>query len=880
MRFGYVFLVLVAAVQAAFLGIDFGQQSLKAMVVSPKAMMDIILTPEAKRKDTSGISIRKVGNVLERHYGNAIGSLATRFPQNTAMHLRALLGKSLEDKESLSTYLSEHPGLNITKTARNTLSITLDGVEYPIEQLIGMNLEEIIGRANAHIKEADKYEIDFVEQVAISVPAHFTQEERRALLDSVSLTSVKENSILVGDGVSVAIDYALKKPELDINVPQYFVVFDVGSSGIKATLFSLMQPDDATSPLRIEVGAFGFEDTISGSKFVTTIADIIESKFLENNSKVDPKKFKGNARTRAKIVQAADKAKLVLSANNEAGVSIESLFDDIDFKTKVTRTEFQEAFEKNKGDIVKPIEDMLKNQLWEDNVSLDDLTGILLAGGSSRVPMVQEELASLVGEEKILRNVNADESVINGATLKGLKYFGSFKTKPLDVIERSINQYSASLFGEKANQVIFEKGATYPSTTSITTKLPKKMSDTLLIDLFENEKSVGSLVFNVSAYRDSWKSSCKNGDIIANVTFELSESRIFGVKLLNVSCDVEKSGNSDDFVTLNKISNYEVADSIQPLSSKDKKSLRRRIADLNNKDKERKKVQEGLNTLEADLYNARSYIEEAYEKLNGQSLNVLDELLKYTKETLEQIEDGDFDITLKDLDAFSRDFRSKLYKAKKYVQALDEPLNASEFEKLVKKATKVLADSNSFAEQSQKDVEKRADRFSKIGIDVYKKYNETLIRYPQLETAVNSINSSTSNIEDLVATINEYIESKSLEDQPVETLIKLKLDISDYIGSLESAVTRWRYQHQQVLKDLKTAFNKKMKAIKKKEAEAKKAEEDEDDEDDEDEQDEEIVSTKEPVSSSVKSEVKSESSAKSVESESSDAAADVIDDEL
>lgn len=871
---------LITAVNAAFLGIDFGQQSIKAMVVSPKAMMDIILTPEAKRKDTSGINIRKVGKVLERHYGNAIGSLATRFPQNTAMHLRALLGRSIDDEDVVAHYLSEFPGLNISKTERNTLAITLDGTEYPVEQLVGMNLEEIIGRANAHIKEADPHEIDFVEQIAIAVPDHFNQEQRRALLDSISLTSGRQDAILVSDGLSVAIDYALKKPELEINVPQYFIVYDLGSSGIKATLFSLMQPDDATSPIRIEIGAFAYEEGISGSQFVTAIADIVEEKFLESNSKVNAKKFRDNARTRAKIIQAAEKAKLVLSANNEAFISIESLFDDIDFKSKVSRSEFQESFESKKSHISKPVQDLVMNQLWEDNISIEDVTGILLAGGSSRVPMIQEELANQLGEEKILRNVNADESVINGATLRGLKYFGSFKTKPLDIIERSIYDYSASMLGEKSNQIIFEQGSTYPNVTSIASKLPKKIPNALTYDLFEDGKSVGSIEFDVSSVNGNWSSICKKGDLIANATFSLTESRVFGIKSLDIYCDLERKGNVENFELLDSLTDKNITDSIQPLSIKQKKYLKRRILDLNNKDKERKKVQEGLNTLEAELYNARGYIEEAYEKLNDETLLVLDDLADYTKTTLELIEESAFDINSKVLDDISREFNSKLIKAKKYIKALDEPLTSSEFKKLIKKASKVIEDSKSFEKQCQNDIEKRTERFSKVGIDVFKKYNETLVKYPQIESAMNVINSTSVKIEDVLLTINEILESKTLEEQSVEALIKLKLDLTDYINTLEYTTNRWRYQHQQVLKDLKTAFNKKMKAIKKKEAEAKKVEEEEDDDDVDEDEDDEVVSTETAKSAADESRSNTDSSTNENDIKTSGSAEDIIDDEL
>lgn len=833
MKLSILFLFAVA-VQAAFLGIDYGQQSIKAMVVSPKAMMEIVLTPEAKRKDTSGICIRNVNGVLERHYGNSIGSLVTRFPQNTAMHLRSLLGKSMNDKDTIESYLRENPGANLTSTTRNTITITIDGVEYPVEQLVAMNLQEIIDRANQHIKETDTTGIDFVEQVGIAIPEQFNQAQRQALLDALALTSVKDEAVLVSDGLSVAIDYALKRPDLEINVPQYYIVFDVGTSAAKATLFSLTQPEDLSSPIKIEIGAFDSEATVGGSKFIAAIADIVEDKFLEKNTKITRKSLVENPRARAKIIQAAEKAKLVLSANNEAIISIESLVDDIDFRTTIARSEFQDIFEDNRHTVVKAIKGAIGNQLWDDNISLEDISGVILSGGSSRVPMVQEEIAKLVGEEKILKNVNADETVINGATLKGLKYFGSFKTKPLDITERSLFDYSVEMSGESSSKTVFEKGTKFPNESSILYKAPKKFGKELKFDLFESDTRILSNIVDTTVSSKNWTSACKKGQLYLNVTFDLDSNRVFKIKDITVLCDSDGNAKEEEFEFIDVINDVTKATDVMPLSNAEIRQLSNAITSWNRKDRERKRVQESLNVLEAELYDCRSFIEEFEEKLGEEEFETLKSFTAFVKEKLEYLEDNSADMSKKDIEKLVRETRSQRDTLSRFYNSLDAALGSKDFQKLVDTASKSIKKYKDIESKNLADLENKAEKFNVIGLNVTEKYNSILSKM-----SFSSIRrSSEENIKilaGLIDEVNESIKSKAIDDESLENLIKTKLAFEELINTLDLENRQWTYQHQLVMKELKKMYNKKMKAIKKQEKQNENEENGDDDADDEDE---------------------------------------------
>ncbi|CAI4606982.1 BBF_collapsed_G0033520.mRNA.1.CDS.1 [Saccharomyces cerevisiae] len=367
---------------AAVLGVDYGQQNIKAIVVSPQAPLELVLTPEAKRKEISGLSIKRLPgygkddpNGIERIYGSAVGSLATRFPQNTLLHLKPLLGKSLEDETTVTLYSKQHPGLEMVSTNRSTIAFLVDNVEYPLEELVAMNVQEIANRANSLLKDRDARTEDFVNKMSFTIPDFFDQHQRKALLDASSITTGIEETYLVSEGMSVAVNFVLKQRQFPPGEQQHYIVYDMGSGSIKASMFSILQPEDTTQPVTIEFEGYGYNPHLGGAKFTMDIGNLIENKFLETHPAIRTDELHANPKALAKINQAAEKAKLILSANSEASINIESLINDIDFRTSITRQEFEEFIADSLLDIVKPINDAVTKQFGGYRTNLPEING-------------------------------------------------------------------------------------------------------------------------------------------------------------------------------------------------------------------------------------------------------------------------------------------------------------------------------------------------------------------------------------------------------------------------------------------------------------------------------------------------------------------------
>jgi len=142
----------------------------------------------------------------------------------------------------------------------------------------------------------------------------------------------------------------------------------------------------------------------------------------------------------ARLWKEANRIKAILSANQEATSSVESLAWDIDFKTKVTRTTFEQACVDLQPKFVQPIDDALQVA----GIDLDNVTSLIFTGGSTRSPMIQAAVKNFVGEDKLAYNVNADEAAVLGAALYGASLSRQFKTKNIKVQDIGVYDIQAS----------------------------------------------------------------------------------------------------------------------------------------------------------------------------------------------------------------------------------------------------------------------------------------------------------------------------------------------------------------------------------------------------------------------------------------------------
>ncbi|SMN17790.1 similar to Saccharomyces cerevisiae YKL073W LHS1 Molecular chaperone of the endoplasmic reticulum lumen, involved in polypeptide translocation and folding [Maudiozyma saulgeensis] len=858
-----VWLLLLTHTFAALLAVDYGQQFIKAMVVSPQAPLEMVLTPEAKRKEVSGMAFKKLSKKptdLERFYGSAVGSLATRFPGSTMLHLKPLLGRSIDDLEVVE-YQKEHPGLEFVSTGRKTVAIKIDNVEYPIEELVGMNLQEITARANKHIKENDKRSKDYVEKLALSIPAYWDQYQRTALMDAGMFVDDLTGLTLINDGLTIAINFAVKKNDFELDQPHHYVIYDMGSGSIKASLVTITQHAEKNVPIRVELQGYGFNSTLGGSQLTMRVANIIKTKFLEKNPKVMEEDLDADAKAMAKIIQAAEKAKLVLSANSDSSVSIESLLPDIDFRTVITREDFEATMEDDINSFNLPILNAIEKQFQingEERITLDDITGIILAGGSSRVPFVQKSLADVVGPEKLLKTVNADESVVNGLSLRGTQLFELFKTRPFNVTDRSVFNFTLSPHDEELNDIqIFEAGSSYPNKKGLLIPV-QDASKTSEYSIYENDKIIKNIT--IEGIENFTMSECPYGSVY-NMTYALTQVRTLNFDTIDCFCIkdakealavkkeilgvnfIEEIDEDDEFESFDseeadnlhfdvdakkeaglminpKAHSYD--DYVTPMSSEERMQCTNRIQMLDENDKRRLQLQEAKNLLESSLYDIRNFLSEEESLIDGPTKQI-EKLSQLVTEYLEWVEYEADTATKSEINKRRKQITMMKDNIEEYLKTAGEPLGYEQLQNMLDTANALWKKIENNADNLEEKLAELDSKVNKKILDVRKEYNQ--IKVPTyLAKTIRDYNTTINIFEESIANMTSFVEKKIFESMDREQLYGVKTMFENLIKAAQDKFTALETVQTQRLADLKATYQRKIRALKRKEKKKQQAE--------------------------------------------------------
>jgi hypoxia up-regulated 1 len=644
----------VYGIFAAIIGIDFGQQYSKAILLASNLNFEIVLTDTGKRKDLNAVSIRPIDHGgIERVYGSQTAGLCSRFPQSCVLDYKPLLGKPLTQAGG---YLKSHFGIQLLPDRlRNSIKFDLGlsnkSYEFTVEEISAMNLQQIRNRGLQTLESHGT--IPLLDDVAITVSPFASFETRQAYLDTLKLANFSNVLGLVDEGTAVALNFVSNKKlsKGDYNdEKEYYLVYDMGAGSTTATLFSFTPFANGSSNLEIE--AIGFDEELGGKTLTTSVYDLIVDKFTKK-FKIKPSKLTPKIST--KLYESAEKAKIILSANSEYKVSLESIYNDEDFKTTITREEFEKVNEKIIDAVTKPILTAIEQV---DNISISDIQSVILNGGSTRVPFVQNELKQLIGDDKISKSVNTDESCALGTTLRALQLKTTFTSSGhINVIERSSSSYAINI-DDGETQVIFPRGSIVGETTKLSLgEITEDETKPINVDLLENGRIYKT--YSVDELdKKSEKLSCKSKQTKQIFgSFKLDHNKMFDIANLEVECVdkepteevVEEEAEKNSTVVKPKksvkpvkIYNAKASHALmKPIVGDTYEELLGKLVYLNTKDDERLELDNLKNKLEALCYELRGYIDDHESAiLEIASQEEIDQLLAEVRDTIEWLEFG------------------------------------------------------------------------------------------------------------------------------------------------------------------------------------------------------------------------------------------------
>ncbi|PTB64025.1 heat shock protein 70 [Trichoderma citrinoviride] len=433
---------------SSVVGVDFG--TLKTVIAVARNRGVDVITNEVSNRATPSL----VGfGPKSRYLGEAAKTQEISNLKNTVNCLKRLAGRSYNDPDiQVEQQYVTAPLVDVNGQVGAEVSYLGNTERFSATQLVAMYLSKI--------KQTTANELKLpVADLCLSVPAWFTDSQRRALLDAAEIAGLKVLR-LMNDTTAAALGWGITKLDLPgpEEKPRRVCFIDIGHSNYTCSIVEFKKGE-------LAVKATAWDRNFGGRDFDKALVDHLAKEF-KGKYKVD---IHTHGRAMARTIAAAEKTKKILSANQQAPVNIESLMNDVDASAMVTRQEFEAMVEPLLARVHLPLEQALA----QAKLTKDDIDVVEIVGGGSRVPILKERIQDFFGKP-LSYTMNADEAIARGCAFSCAILSPAFRVRDFTV--QDIISYPIEFGWEKAPDIpdedtsltVFNKGGVLPSTKILT----------------------------------------------------------------------------------------------------------------------------------------------------------------------------------------------------------------------------------------------------------------------------------------------------------------------------------------------------------------------------------------------------------------------------
>ena len=369
------------------LGIDLGTTN-SAMAVLEGGEPTIIVNAEGDRTTPSVVGFRADG---DRVVGKAAKNQAVTNPKNTVFSIKRFMGRKYgEVSEEIKTV-----PYDVKEGQGGRAVVSVDGKDFTPEQVSAMILQKMKA-------DAEKYLGETVTDAVITVPAYFNDSQRQATKDAGKIAGLNVKRI-VNEPTAAALAYGLDKKTTD----QKVLVFDLGGGTFDVSILDLA---DGV----FEVLSTAGDNHLGGDDWDQRVINWLADKFQADNG-ID---LRQDAMALQRLKEAAENAKKELSAAQQANVNLPFITADATGPKHLDYTITRAEFERITHDLLERCKAPVTNALRDAGLKLSDLNEVILVGGSTRMPAVQELVKNMTGKTPNM-SVNPDEVVAAGAAVQG-----------------------------------------------------------------------------------------------------------------------------------------------------------------------------------------------------------------------------------------------------------------------------------------------------------------------------------------------------------------------------------------------------------------------------------------------------------------------------